>query len=183
MILRLHASNAQASFGNSGSYEQRRFEQETIYEKAVIRLLDFQRAFGLADASLEDCMILDAGCGSGVLTADIGKAVPAATVVGVDFSESARLVFERCRELANVHIIQADLSRPPLRPRIRFDLERRRDSSHAGHAAKFFQFGSPRQGRRQVIHLDLFERSQLSLPFSQENFCANRSASTLCSTL
>jgi SAM-dependent methyltransferase len=55
--------------------------------------------------------------GVGVLTADNGRAVPAATVVGVDFSESARLAFKRCRELPNVHIIQADLSRPPLAPR------------------------------------------------------------------
>jgi uncharacterized protein YbaR (Trm112 family) len=184
------SERTRASFGKQWKlHEQRLFEQETIYGKSRQEgLLDFQRAFGLADlASLQDCMILDAGCGSGVLTADIGRAVPAATVVGVDFSASARLAFERCRELPNVHIIQADLSRPPLAPRIvRFDLERRRDSSHAGRAAKFFQFGSPRQGRRQVIHLDLFERSHLSLPVSQKALAQIVSASTaraLCFSL
>lgn len=104
-------------------HEQRRFEQETIYGKSQQEgLHDFQQAFGIADpASLQNCVILDAGCGSGALTADIGKAAPGATVIGVDFSESARLAFERCRELSNVHVIQADLSRPPLAPRT-FDL-------------------------------------------------------------
>ena len=126
VILRSDAlsERTRRSFGKQWKlHEQRRFEQETIYGKNRQEgLHDFQRAFGLADlASLQNCLILDAGCGSGALTADIGKAAPAATVVGVDFSESARLAFERCRELPNVHIIQADLSRPPLAPR-RFEL-------------------------------------------------------------
>ena len=126
VILRSDAlsERTRRSFGEQWKlHEQRRFEQETIYGKNRQEgLNDFQWAFGLADlASLQNCLILDAGCGSGALTADIGKAAPAATVVGVDFSESARLAFERCRELPNVHIIQADLSRPPLAPRT-FDL-------------------------------------------------------------
>ncbi len=78
------SARTRASFGKQWKlHEQRRFEQETIYGKSRQEgLHDFQRAFGLADlASLQDCMILDAGCGSGVLTADIGRAVPAATVL------------------------------------------------------------------------------------------------------
>ena len=108
------------SFGTQWKlHEQRRFEQETIYGKSHEEgLRDFQRAFEIADfGSLSDCVILDAGCGSGALTADIGKAAPNGTVIGVDFSDSARLAHERCRGLRNVHIIQADLSRPPLAPR------------------------------------------------------------------
>jgi SAM-dependent methyltransferase len=112
------------SFGRQWAlHEQRRFERETIYGKSRQEgLQDFQRAFGIADlSSLRHCLILDAGCGSGALTADLGKAAPSSTVIGVDFSESARLAYERCQALANVHIIQADLSRPPLRART-FDL-------------------------------------------------------------
>jgi SAM-dependent methyltransferase len=112
------------SFGKQWKlHEQRRFERETIYGKSQEEgLRDFQQAFAIADlGSLKNCVILDAGCGSGALTADIGKAAPATTVVGVDFSESARLAHRRCRDLGNVHIIQADLSRPPLAPRT-FDL-------------------------------------------------------------
>ena len=126
VILRsdIRSEPTRQSFGKQWKlHEQRRFEQETIYGKSQQEgLHDFQQAFGIADpASLQNCVILDAGCGSGVLTADVGKAAPGATVIGVDFSESARLAFERCRELPNVHVIQADLSRPPLAPRT-FDL-------------------------------------------------------------
>src|SRR5262245_5515169 len=67
------------SFGTQWKlHEQRRFEQETIYGKSHEEgLRDFQREFGISDfASLSDCVILDAGCGSGALTADIGKASP-----------------------------------------------------------------------------------------------------------
>jgi SAM-dependent methyltransferase len=39
--------------------------------------------------------------------------MPQAMVVGLDFSEAARVASERCRDLPNVHILQADLSRPP----------------------------------------------------------------------
>jgi SAM-dependent methyltransferase len=108
------------SFGKQWTlHEQRRFEQQTIYgKKPEEGLEDFRRAFGIADfSSLHDCVILDAGCGSGALTADIGKAAPGATVIGVDFSESARLAQARCRAFPNVHIIQADLSRPPFATR------------------------------------------------------------------
>ncbi|HEY2459228.1 MAG TPA: methyltransferase domain-containing protein [Candidatus Acidoferrum sp.] len=126
VILRSDARSdrTRKSFGKQWKmHDQKRFEQETIYgKKKEEGLRDFQQAFGIGEfASLRGCVILDAGCGSGVLTADIAKAAPGATVIGVDFSESARLAHARCRELPNVHIIQADLSQPPLAART-FDL-------------------------------------------------------------
>ena len=42
-------------------------------------------------------------------------------MVGMDFSEAARVAFARCREIPNVHIVQADLSLPPFHTRS-FDL-------------------------------------------------------------
>src|SRR6266480_471804 len=73
-----------------------------IEEGLPVILRSDRRAFGIADfSSLHDCVILDAGCGSGALTADIGKAAPSATVIGVDFSESARLAHARCRAFPN----------------------------------------------------------------------------------
>jgi len=119
----VRSERTRRSFGRQWKlHQQKRFERDTIYGKTPSEgLRDFQRAFGLRGfALLQDCVILDAGGGSGVLTADIGRAAPTATVVGVDFSDSARLAYQRCRDLSNVHIIQADLSRPPLSPR-RFD--------------------------------------------------------------
>jgi SAM-dependent methyltransferase len=110
---------------NSGrcTASQGGFERDTIYSKSRAEgLADFQRAFSLRDCrSLGDAVILDAGCGSGELTADIGRAAPEATVVGIDFSEAASVAFRHCRDLPNVHIVQADLSRPPF-PSGCFDL-------------------------------------------------------------
>jgi SAM-dependent methyltransferase len=126
VILRSDARSERTrrSFGKQWKlHEEQRFENGTIYGKSQEEgLRDFQQAFAISDLrSLEDLLILDAGCGSGALTADLGRAAPAATVIGVDFSESARLAHQRCRGLRNVHIIQADLSRPPL-PSRTFDL-------------------------------------------------------------
>jgi SAM-dependent methyltransferase len=126
VILRTDARSERTrrSFGKQWKlHEERRFENGTIYGKSREEgLRDFQQAFAIPDLRcLQGSLILDAGCGSGALTADIGRAAPAATVIGVDFSESARLAHQRCRRLPNVHIIQADLSRPPL-PSRAFDL-------------------------------------------------------------
>jgi SAM-dependent methyltransferase len=120
----IRAGRTRQSFGKQWKlHEQRGFEQDTIYGKSQEEGLDdFRKAFDIEDfSSLRDCAILDAGCGSGALTADLGRSIPAATVFGVDFSESARLAYERCRNLPNVHILQADLSRPPFRSPM-FDL-------------------------------------------------------------
>ena len=124
----LHAQAAttrtQRSFGKQWQmHSQGSFERDSIYSKSRHECLeDFCRAFRLQDLQgLRDCLILDAGCGSGELTADLGRAAPGATVVGMDFSEAALVAFERCRGIQNVHIVQADLSLPPFRPRW-FDL-------------------------------------------------------------
>lgn len=117
-------TRTQRSFGKQWQmHSQGSFERDLIYSKSREECLeDFRRAFNLRDlGALRDCLILDAGCGSGELTADIGRAAPGATVIGMDFSEAAHVAFERCREISNVHIVRADLSLPPLRPRS-FDL-------------------------------------------------------------
>jgi SAM-dependent methyltransferase len=118
------ATRTQKSFGKQWQlHSAGSFERDLIYSKSRGECLeDFRRAFGLRDlAALRDCMIFDAGCGSGELTADIGRAAPHSTVVGLDFSDAAQVAFARCREIPNVHIVQADLSLPPFRSRS-FDL-------------------------------------------------------------
>jgi len=110
------ATRTQISFGKQWQlHSQGSFERGSIYSKSKAECLDdFRKAFNLQDlGGLRDCVILDAGCGSGELTADLGLAAPLATIVGMDFSEAAHLAFDRCRGVPNVHIVQADLSRPP----------------------------------------------------------------------
>lgn len=115
------ATRTQLSFGKQWKLHNRgSFERGSIYSKTRMECLDdFRKAFSLPDLSgLRDCVILDAGCGSGELTADLGRAAPHATIVGLDFSEAAQVAFAQCRGIPNVHIVQADLARPPFLPRI-----------------------------------------------------------------
>ena len=112
-------TRTQLSFGKQWQlHSQGSFERGSIYSKSKEECLDdFRKAFNLQDlGGLRDCIILDAGCGSGELTADLGVAAPCATIIGMDFSEAAHVAFERCRGIPNVHIVQADLSRPPFSP-------------------------------------------------------------------
>ncbi|WGD55000.1 methyltransferase domain-containing protein [Bradyrhizobium sp. CB1650] len=69
---------------------------------------------------LKGAVILDAGCGSGQLTAGVGMLEPQA-VIGIDVNTAIEFPFQRCRHLRNVHIVQADILSLPSRPH-QFDL-------------------------------------------------------------
>jgi SAM-dependent methyltransferase len=106
------------SFGREWTlHAEGRFESDTVYGKTEEELLaHFRAAFDLTDFDgLANQMILDAGCGSGRLTAAVGKAARNATIVGIDFSDAAKSAYRRCRGLANVHILQCDILRAPFR--------------------------------------------------------------------
>jgi SAM-dependent methyltransferase len=95
------------------------FENGMIYgQKEEDELADFKHIFGISEPSqLSGKLILDAGCGSGRLTANIGRFANNALVVGVDISHSAQVAYKNTKDLSNVHIIQANLLRLPIRPR------------------------------------------------------------------
>lgn len=62
-----------------------------------------------------DRVVLEGGCGKGrhtVLAAEFG----ARAIVAVDLSDAVDAAFANTRHLPNVHIVQADLNRPPVRP-------------------------------------------------------------------
>lgn len=94
------------------------FEDTIIYgQPEDEELADFKSAFSLsAFGDLTGKVVLDAGCGSGRLTRSIGKEARDSQVVGIDSSGSARVAYNRCRDLDNVHIIQCDLAQSPFRP-------------------------------------------------------------------
>jgi SAM-dependent methyltransferase len=93
------------------------FEDDTIYgQPEDEELSDFKSAFNLPDlGNLSGGLVLDAGCGSGRLTKNIGCEAKGSQVIGIDISGSARVAHNRCKDLPNVHIIQCDLTRPPFR--------------------------------------------------------------------
>jgi len=57
-------------------------------------------------------VVLDAGCGMGKFLPSIAS-TGAATVIGVDLGESVEAAYPLTRELANVHVVQADLHQLP----------------------------------------------------------------------
>jgi len=94
------------------------FEDNVIYgQPEDEELTDFKSAFDLHDLRrLSGKSILDAGCGCGRLTKNIGREAKDSQVVGIDISGSAKVAYNRCRGLDNVHVLQCDLTKPPFRP-------------------------------------------------------------------
>src|SRR5262249_27370178 len=79
----------------------------------------FLRATGVKEHEIDEMLVLDAGCGSGRLTRQIGER--GATVLGVDINEAVDEAYDFCRDLPNVHILQANVFALPLK-RQAFDL-------------------------------------------------------------
>lgn len=94
------------------------FEADTIYGLTEDKeLADFKNGLEINDMSeLDGKIVLDAGCGSGRLTASIGKSAPGCTVLGIDISDSVYVAQDRSRQFSNVHIIRCDLRYPPFLP-------------------------------------------------------------------
>lgn len=64
---------------------------------------------------VRDQVVLEGGCGKGRHTRLIGE-WGARDVIGIDFSQAVEAAWRNTRDLPNVHIIQADIYRLPLRP-------------------------------------------------------------------
>jgi SAM-dependent methyltransferase len=60
-------------------------------------------------------VVLEGGCGKGRHTA-LAAEFGAKDVVAIDLSEAVESAFANTRHLDNVHIVQADLNNPPVRP-------------------------------------------------------------------
>ena len=75
----------------------------------------FQAKTGVSFDELEGLRVLDAGCGGGRYSKVAGEA--GAVVIGVDQSTAVDKAAELCRQLPDVHILQADLKSLPLEPK------------------------------------------------------------------
>jgi SAM-dependent methyltransferase/uncharacterized protein YbaR (Trm112 family) len=99
----------------------------------------FCKALGLDEAGVTGATVLDAGCGHARFTSQIARR-GAKMAVGVDVAEAIDEAFEATRDLANAHVVQANVAAPPFAARS-FDLVWCRGVLHhtpdpeAGHRA------------------------------------------------
>lgn len=82
------------------------------------RLAEYRGAFldwvtPLREGDFAGAVVLDAGCGMGRF-AEVAASFGAASVVGLDLSESVEVAQAIARERENLHLVQGDLLRPPL---------------------------------------------------------------------
>lgn len=105
------------SFGKQWVWQNKKlFERDTIYGlNEIEEIQDFENIFNLKLNNLANKIILDAGCGSGRLTTNIGKIAKNSTIIGVDIGEGARVAYKNSKELENVHIIQCNLLKLPFK--------------------------------------------------------------------
>ena len=83
------------------------------------RLAEYRAAFldwvlPLTEADFAGQVVLDAGCGMGRFS-EVAASYGAASVVGLDLSESVEVAQQIARQRENLHIVQGDLLRPPLK--------------------------------------------------------------------
>ncbi|MEK7729931.1 MAG: methyltransferase domain-containing protein [candidate division KSB1 bacterium] len=79
-------------------------------QERTARVLDVEMRMPAQER--QNKVILDAGCGNGLLTSELGKHF--ASVLGLDLSFSVEAAHRKNRR-ANVHFIQGDLMHPPLK--------------------------------------------------------------------
>lgn len=91
----------------AGIYDRRYAEEQETKIEAAMRHLEMEKK----------SMILDAGCGTGLLFSQVAE--KARIVIGLDVSKKSLLVArERVRALSNVDLVQADADNMPFGGRV-----------------------------------------------------------------
>lgn len=75
----------------------------------------FCYAFNIEDIANLEGVIVEAGIGTGHLVVALSKLAPNATVIGLDISSSVFGLTDQVEKIPNLHLIQCDLTNPPLR--------------------------------------------------------------------
>jgi SAM-dependent methyltransferase len=103
------------------SFHEGEFEDDTVFGRTPEEDWSyFLEGLGVEERELEGKAVLDAGCGSGRLTRQIG-AHGAGIVIGVDMNDAVEHVYRSTREDGNVHIVQGNIMRLPFKRHV-FDL-------------------------------------------------------------
>lgn len=92
------------------------FESDTVFGRTIEEDVEqFDDVFALPPATpggpdpLAGLVVVDAGCGSGTLTAEIARRHPEATVIGLDINPAIAEVYKVSLELPNLHVVHASV--------------------------------------------------------------------------
>ncbi|MGH0028765.1 MAG: methyltransferase domain-containing protein [Myxococcota bacterium] len=114
-----HSRQVEQAFSRQWRWRsQGRFEDGAMLYGAphAARARDVELRLARSLARAGSPWLLDAGCGSGEMTADLAARHPRVRFVGIDLCDSVRAAAARFASLPNLHYVQADVARPPFRP-------------------------------------------------------------------
>jgi SAM-dependent methyltransferase len=102
---------AEARTAEAFGYEWTRYSE--LAERYRQQFLDWIRP--VTPEFFRDRLVLEGGCGKGRHTA-LAAEFGARGVVALDLSAAVEAAFANTRHLGNVHVVQADIHRPPVKP-------------------------------------------------------------------
>jgi SAM-dependent methyltransferase len=109
------SSHVAASFGFEWqTFHDGGFERNTVFGRTIDEdVAQFDDVFGLDRAGsgdpLDGLVVVDAGCGSGKLTAEIARRHPGAIVIGLDINPAIHEVYKASLDLPNLHVVHASV--------------------------------------------------------------------------
>lgn len=108
-------SQTNEAFSDKWGFYEKNSEKERGYEwqKAwYLSLYGFSSEETLASFLQDRKVIFDAGCGLGYKAAWFAQLAPGSLVIGMDFSDAARLAAENYRQYHNLFFLQGDIADP-----------------------------------------------------------------------
>jgi SAM-dependent methyltransferase len=91
------------------------FETDTVFGlTAEEDRASFFNGLSITPEQLDGAVVLDAGCGSGRLTIDLATRFPSTTFVALDLNPAIQHVFDKGRQLDNLHVVRGSIFDLPL---------------------------------------------------------------------
>lgn len=116
LLVNLEEESLQRQISETFGFEWDRFPSHQDFMASSALLRDFLQLESWAPSPMANRVVVEGGCGSGRWLPRVQEDLGAATVIGMDISSSVYKAFQLTRKNPFIHVIQADIRRPPLRP-------------------------------------------------------------------